>query len=251
MTQPDTSPDSKLNRLRVKAALVLCFERLWPLLLPVLLLGALLASLSWLGLFQFLPRWLHLGITGLFVLCLGFALSRFRHFRLPDDQTVNSRIERENGLQHSPLQLEQDQPVSQTDDPVALALWSEHRKRMAAKSASLHGFLPHPKIPQLDPYGLRSIVILLFASTAAYSLSPTSGSIRDVWNPPAGFAGPEGRVDAWITPPAYTGKAPVFLSAQNEATKPVNVPQGSILSIQIHGSTRNQLTLTGQNGKSR
>lgn len=250
MTQPHTSPDSKLYRLRVKAALVLCFERLWPLLLPILLLGALLASLSWLGLFQILPRWLHLGVLGLFTFAFGFALSRFRHFRLPDDQTVNRRLERENGLQHTPLQLVSDQPVSQIDDPAAQALWDEHRKRMAAQVASLHGFLPHPKIPQLDPYALRSIIVLLFASTAAFSLSPSSGSLRDVWNPPAGLAGPEGRVDAWITPPAYTGKAPVFLRADDAEAKPVAVPHGSILSIQINGSTRNQLTLTGQDGKS-
>lgn len=251
--KPDPNgTNAKLYRLRVKAAVVLCFENLWPMLLPVLLIAALLCSLSWLGLFQIMPRWLHLGATGIFALSFCWALGRFRHFHLPDDQTINRRLERENGLQHSPLQLADDQPAGAEDNTLAQALWQEHRKRMAAQTASLHGFLPHPNIPQRDPYALRSLVILLFASTAAYSLSPASGTLNDLWNPPAGFAGPEGRVDAWITPPAYTGKAPVFLSLTNEKqAKPIDIPQGSLLSVQINGSSRNQLTATGQDGKSR
>ncbi|MDM7849457.1 TIGR02302 family protein [Pseudochrobactrum kiredjianiae] len=254
MPESDTKPvlkaDSKLYRLRVKAALVLCFERLWPLILPVLLLIALSASLAWLGLFQMMPRWLHLTVLTAFALAFLYCLFRFHQFRLPDDQTVNSRIERENNLLHSPLQINDDQLAGQSDDPLAQALWQEHRKRMAALTERLHGFLPHPAIPQRDPYAVRAVVILLFAATAAYSVSPSSGKLSDLWTPPAGFAGPEGRIDAWITPPAYTGKAPVFLSAANLDSKPLDVPQGSILSVQISGSSRNQLTLTGQDGKS-
>ena len=200
MPEPDTrsfeNADRRLYRLRIKAALVLCFERLWPLILPVLLLTALLASLAWLGLFQAMPRWLYFTLSAAFILAYAYALFRFRHFQLPGDQTVNSRIERENGLQHSPLQLSDDQLAGQSDDPLAQALWQEHRKRMAALTDKLHGFLPHPDIPQRDPYALRTFVILLFASTAAYSFSPSSGKISDLWNPPEGFAGPEGRIDA-------------------------------------------------------
>ncbi len=254
MPEPDIKTaryqNSKLLRLRVKAALILCFERLWPLLLPVLLLAALLASMAWLGLFQLMPRWLHLVTGAAFALALCYALFRFRHFRLPDDRTVNSRIERENGLQHSPLQLSEDQLAGNNSNPLAQALWQEHRNRMAVMTDRLHGFLPHPDIPRRDPYGLRAIVILLFASTAAYSLSPSSGTISDIWTVAPGYAGPEGRIDAWVTPPAYTGKAPVFLtSATGQDVKTIDVPQGSLLSIQINGSTKNRLTLTPAGGK--
>jgi hypothetical protein len=52
------------------------------------------------------------------------------------------------------------------------------------------------------------------------------------------------RVDAWITPPAYTGKPPVILAgihpgeparADNDGSEPVSVPAGSTLVVRATG----------------
>lgn len=248
-TRPFANTDGRLYRLRVKTALVLCFERLWPLLLPVLLLAALLLSLAWLGIFALLPRWLHLAIGGGCSLILLYVLLQFRHFQLPDERAVNSRIERENDLHHTPLQLEYDQLTSAGNDPVAQALWREHRRRMAVRVRNLRAPLPRPAIPQRDPHAVRAVIILLFASSAAYSLSPASGKISDIWQLKSGTSSPDSRIDAWLTPPDYTGKAPLLLSAATTDQATIDAPQGSILSIQINGSTRNRLTLTTADNK--
>ncbi|WP_312472599.1 DUF4175 family protein, partial [Brucella sp.] len=63
-----------LRRLHLQSFLTISFERIWPLVLPLILLIALFASLSWLGLFALMPRWLHLGVLGLFSLAAIVAL---------------------------------------------------------------------------------------------------------------------------------------------------------------------------------
>src|SRR5207302_3865144 len=46
------------------------------------------------------------------------------------------------------------------------------------------------------------------------------------------------RVDAWVTPPAYTGKPPIILSAANrDDGGPLAVPSGSTLLVRSSGGT--------------
>ena len=50
------------------------------------------------------------------------------------------------------------------------------------------------------------------------------------------------RVDAWVTPPLYTGKPPIILSAANKeaalpAAGPLPVPAGSTLIVRSSGGT--------------
>ncbi|TGU31126.1 DUF4175 family protein, partial [bacterium M00.F.Ca.ET.152.01.1.1] len=46
------------------------------------------------------------------------------------------------------------------------------------------------------------------------------------------------RIDAWVTPPAYTGKAPLFLTADaNQAVQTFSVPQGSDISLRVTGGS--------------
>jgi uncharacterized protein (TIGR02302 family) len=59
------------------------------------------------------------------------------------------------------------------------------------------------------------------------------------------------RVDAWITPPLYTGKPPVILSAANKeaaalpASGPLAVPAGSTLIVRSSGSSLDVVTSGG------
>src|SRR5690606_23100288 len=86
----------------------------------------------------------------------------------------------------------------------------------------------------------------------AYSLSPNSGSVADAFQIRPGEGTAVARVDAWVTPPRYTGRAPVFLTiSNNDRQAAINVPQGSILSVRVIGGGSERLTATDANGKRR
>jgi uncharacterized protein (TIGR02302 family) len=167
-----------LRRLHLQSFLTIGFERLWPLVLPLILLAALFASLSWLGLFALMPRWLHLGVLGLFALAALVALYLPFRFRLPDEDAITARIEDVNGLIHEPLAVQTGQMATGSNDPFAVALWQEHKRRMAERLKNLQSGVPRPHIPERDPFALRAIVALLFVTASAYSLSPNSGRRR-------------------------------------------------------------------------
>lgn len=240
-----------LRRLRLQSFLTISFERIWPLVLPLILLIALFASLSWLGLFALMPRWLHLGVLSLFALATLIALYLPFRFRLPDEEAITARIEDVNDLIHEPLAVQTGQMATGGNDPFAVALWQEHQRRMAGWLKNLQSGMPRPHIPERDPFALRAIVALLFVTASAYSLSPNSGRIADAFHIRAGSATAVARIDAWVTPPQYTGRAPIFLSVSaNEANsdKPIIVPQGSIINIRVIGGSSERLTTTDTTG---
>ncbi|MEN5299190.1 TIGR02302 family protein [Brucella sp. TWI559] len=240
-----------LRRLRLQNFLTISFERLWPLVLPLILLIALFASLSWLGLFALMPRWLHLGVLGFFAFAALVALCLPFRFRLPDENTITARIEDVNGLIHEPLAVQTSQMATGSKDPFAIALWQEHKRRMAERLKNLQSGVPRPRIPERDPFALRAIVALLFVTASAYSLSPNSGRIADAFHIRAGGTTAVARIDAWVTPPQYTDRAPVFLSTTTDAAataKPITVPQGSIVNIRVIGGRSERLTTTDSTG---
>lgn len=238
-----------LRRLRLRAFLSIGFERFWPLVLPLILLAGLFASLSWFGLFGMMPRWLHIGVLALFGLAGLIALYLPFRFRAPTQNDVTSRIEAINGLAHEPLAVQTGNLATGEQDPFAIALWREHQRRMANRLRNLQSGLPHTRVPEHDPLGIRAVIALLFVTASAYSLSPHSGRIADAFHIRPGDGTAVARIDAWVTPPRYTGRAPVFLTATNDGDKAaITVPQGSILSVRVIGGGSERLTATDAKG---
>jgi len=243
---------ARLSRTRSAIWAVMTLERLWPLLLPFVLLLGLFLSLSWFGVFRMVPevgRFILLGVLGLAALA---ALIPFRHLRFPEREEIDRRIEGANKLQHAPISTQTDRLASGVSNPFADALWREHQKRMAEKLASLHADLPSTNIPERDPFALRAAVALLFVVAAAYATGPYGGSVRDAFHAPVPSSEAiTARIDAWVTPPPYTGRAPVFLTADvNRDKQEFTVPENSTVSVRISsGSGEENLTLTDANGE--
>ena len=226
----------RLGRARAAVRVAITAERLWPLVLPILVVVSLFLSLSWLGVFRIIPDWARL----LFLLALGaaalVALYPLRFYRSAATAEIDQRIERANRLEHAPVRTQSDNlsPASQGD--FARALWREHQRRMASKLGTLSGDMPRTRVPERDPWALRAIPAQLLVVSSAFALGPLGGSVSDAFRSHARADIPPARIDAWVTPPAYTGRAPLFLTAQsaNEGTV-FSVPEGSIVSVRVAG----------------
>jgi uncharacterized protein (TIGR02302 family) len=240
-----------IDRLRLSTWLTVVFERLWPLVLPLLLAAAVFLCLSWFGIFRIVPDVLRMGLLALFALCLPACLYLLLKFRLPDHGEISRRLEKVNELDHQPISVQSEELANRTIDPFAQALWDEHRKRMAERINNLKSGLPQTRIPERDPWAVRGIIGLLLVIAFAFSGGPLGGRISDAFRSHSKSEAVPPRIDAWITPPRYTGRAPLFLtSAANAEEKQFTVPQDSTLVVRIIGGSGSekvtQTTIDGE-----
>ncbi|MGH6861025.1 MAG: TIGR02302 family protein [Phyllobacterium sp.] len=235
-----------IDRLRLSAWLTLALERLWPLLLPLLLVAAVFAVLSWFGVFRLIPDLVRLGLLGIFIFAVPACLSLLLKFRLPDQADVTRRLESVNALEHRPISVQTEELAANGEDPFAQALWAEHRRRMAERIRDLKSGLPETRIAERDPWAVRGVVALLLVVAFAFSGGPLGGRLGDAFKSHSASDAVPARVDAWITPPRYTGRAPLFLtSAANADETHFSIPQDSTLVVRIiGGSGSEKLTLT-------
>jgi len=237
--------DARLaRRVAVKrslARLVLFAERLLPLTLIPAGVAAIFLSLAWFGLFRMLPDTVRFGL--LFVLVFSFlaSLLPIARLRWPSAREADRLLEERNLLPHQPVAVQQDEPAF--DTPFSRALWEEHQRRMAERIAALDAGLPQPDIARFDKLALRTIPALLLVIAFAYSGSNGAGSISDAFRLTGSVNEvPATRIDAWITPPAYTNRAPVFLTGRNMAEPAAvsSVPQFSQVTVRISGGEGNE-----------
>lgn len=228
---------------------VLFCERSLPLLLAPLGLVALFISLGWFGIFRIAPDWMRWLLLGAFVLAFVYSLMPLRRLGWPSTGDADRLLEERNNLPHQPLAAQDDQPAFET--PLSRALWKEHQTRMAERIAGLDAGLPQPDIARHDRFALRAVPALIFVVALGYSFSNGGGSPADALRPapPAQGTNPDLRVDAWLTPPSYTGRAPIFLTGRgivqradaetapqmNAAGATVSIPQNSALTVRITG----------------
>ena len=72
--------------------------------------------------------------------------------------------------------------------------------------------LPHPKTARIDPYALRVPLVLALAATIglrADQIGPGTATGLLFFKGKSRYVNL--RIDAWITPPAYTARPPVML----------------------------------------
>lgn len=239
-----------LSRLATRVSMMV--ERGWPLLLPLVIVASLFLSISWLGLFSRLPDMARIGLIAAFAIAALAALYPLRFFRLPGAAEIDRRIEAANQLLHSPVLVQTDRP-SGRESSFSQALWREHQKRMAGKLDNLGADLPRTRVPERDPWGLRAVAALLLVTAFAFSFGPTGGRISDGFNAHGARDIVPPRIDAWVTPPAYTGKPPIFLTADaNQAIPTFTVPEGSDVSLRVTGGSGEEtLGYADKNGNAR
>jgi len=261
---PRPSAPAWRNRYKVllnlaRAALV--WERLWPCLWPAVGVAALFVSVALMDWLPALPFWAHSLVLIVFAAAFGFMVrGAARGFRAVDEETAQHRLERDSGFEHRPLTALHDRLTAGQTGAGTEALWQAHLRRMAAAAARLSVKWPSPGLARLDPYGLRAVALLflVIAGAGAAAGGDAWGRLGRALVPSFGSAD-IGALDLniWITPPAYTGLAPIFLErpqglalAQARAQTspdavrekspppPITVPVGSTLLAQAGGAAR-------------
>ncbi|MBL6928571.1 MAG: DUF4175 family protein [Rhodospirillales bacterium] len=225
------------------------WERLWPRLWPVNALIAVFLIIAFFDLLPQLPAWLHAGFLVFFVFgfldALIFAL---RGLAVPPHGSARRRIERDSGLEHRPLAALEDDLAGGHDDHMAQSLWQAHRTRLADEDRRLRLSMPAGGLARLDPWAIRAALILvlvigLVAGPGDVGERLARAAIPDFTD---GLSAPL-RVEVWLTPPAYTQAAPVFLDLNTAGKKVIAVPAGTALLAQVSGLRETpSLTLGGQ-----
>ena len=223
----------RIERFIALARVIVAFERLWSGLWPATGLLALWLAAGLFGVFALLPGWLHLFLLLLVIVTIADRIFlQWQSFAWPSWQDGARRLERASTLEHRPISEAKDTLVLGRGNAFAEALWRAHRRTALARITRLRLGLAHPRLAEKDPRGLRFAALALLVGSAVVAGHNWPARLASAFLPdftPAQSA----HLDAWITPPAYTGEAPLYLSRR---TKRILVPQGSQLVIRVHGA---------------
>ncbi|MFO1111823.1 MAG: TIGR02302 family protein [Bradyrhizobium sp.] len=238
--EPDDLARLKLSQALDRASWAIAWERAWPPLARLLTVAGLFLTVSWAGLWLALPFTARAAGLVLFVAAAIAAVWPLIRFRWPTRTEALGRLDRGTGIRHRPATALTDTVATQ--DPVALALWQESRARTLASLTRIRAGLPSPRLVIHDPWAVRGLVVIMMV--AAWVAAGDERNLRVAsafdWN---GVLTPTNiRVDAWVTPPVYTGRPPIILSSANKegalpAGGPLAVPSGSAVTVRSSGGT--------------
>ena len=248
MLQDDPPPggdatNPRLEELVFRARAILLFERIWRLVLPPLIVAGIFVCVSWTGVWLDAPHW----VRGLGVLALAagviFALLPLRNFRFPPRQEALVRIDRVSGLASRPAAVIDDRLGNGVNDPATRALWNLHRRRAEQAVALLRTGVPSPRMVDVDRYALRASILVALIATGFVAGPERYARVAAAfdWRLDS-MQGHGYRMDAWIDPPAYTGKPPLVLSlggtrslTGSDDPHKIEAPSGSTVVIHAPG----------------
>ncbi|MGE0231675.1 MAG: TIGR02302 family protein [Flavobacteriaceae bacterium] len=207
---------------RARAALI--WERAWPPLAAFLCVAGLFLAASWAGLWLFAPFALRIALLIGFCLAALVALYPLRHLHAPRRADILARLDRFSARPHRPVMALSDRPAG-GDAAEADPLWQAHLQRMRQRLGAVSAGLPSPGMAGRDPWALRALVLLVAVAAFVQAGEQRGGRVAAAFGGPAESGLPPGRLDAWISPPAYTGRVPVLLDETLTGT--VEVPEGS------------------------
>jgi uncharacterized protein (TIGR02302 family) len=247
----ETSVLARIERAVSRARLVLLWEMLWPRLAPLLVLAGLFAVLSWFGLWRQVADIPRLGILIAFAVAAGYFVFRGRDIRRPGRAPALARVEQATGALHRPATAYADRLATGASDPTAEVLWAAHRTRLLASLQRLKTGIPAPGLARRDPYAIRFLAALLFIVAFLFAGPERSERLGEAFRGGEPVAATIARIDAWVTPPAYTSEPPIFLTG--EAAKPAgtsfSVPAGSVVTVRTGGAHDLDVVSKGETGE--
>jgi len=235
-TDPPDEEDARrrLERVLARARLGLIWERLWRRLAPLVALAGVFVALSWFGLWRLTNLPVRIVLLSLFaVAALGLLWRLARTPKIGHHEAL-SRVETASGFDHRPATAFTD-TLASGNDPAGRALWRAHRRRTLSRVRRLNAGLPEPGLAARDPYALRFAVILTLLVGFVVAGPERVVRLGEAFRGAAAPATAVARIDAWVTPPAYTARPPIFLTGDIARAGGAlrTVPAHSQLTIRI------------------
>ena len=237
-----------LTRAIKRARGSLLWEGLWPGLAGLLTVGGLFLAFSWAGFWLMLPPIGRAVALVIFALLAIFAALPLAWLRFPSESDGLRRLDRTSGEVHRPASTIADRMAIGQHDPFTQALWRAHVERALLSARKLKAGWPRPNLSLRDPAAIRALAVMLVVATFFAASGERGKRIMAAFDWQGVVAPANFRVDAWVTPPTYTGRPPVMLpglrpgeAAQGgsaQAAAPFAVPAGSQLIIRSTGNVQ-------------
>ncbi len=222
-----------LAELSKAAGRVLFVERAWPPLVWGLAVAILFLAVSWLGVWLFAPRTLRIAGVALFAFAIIAALAPLLRLRWPAARDIQARLDRDSGEAHRPATSFAD-TLANDRDPVAQALWAEHRARLERSVDAIRIAKPAPGMAERDPYALRFAAALLAFAAATAAGPELYGRFAAAFDWDGGGAAAattQSRIDAWIDPPPYAGRPPMVIDFKSAEAQTLKLFEDSALVV--------------------
>ena len=239
-------PPPRLRLLLARSAIA--WERLWPLAWPPLGILGLFFALALSDALPALPGLLHAAIlAGLFTAFVVFVVHAVRRFRWPSYQAARRRLERASGLEHRPLETLQDRLPGGIVDPGAVALWRMHQRRTAERIKRLKIGRPRAGLLIADPFALRAPLVMGVLLAVLAAQGDVGPRLLRAALPDLTLFGPTKppSLVLWVTPPAYTGVAPLTLDPAVTPEQPIAIPVNSMALAQVEGGRKTPVLESG------
>jgi len=241
---------AKLAHALQRARLSIFWERLWPALASVATAVGLFLAISWIGVWLWLPPFGRaIGLFAFLVLCVAATVPLFL-VRVPNETEGLRRLDRTSRLPHRPATTIADDMAESGSDSHAVALWRAHVERALRAVHVLKAGIPVPRLAARDPFALRALVLVLVIASFFSAGGERLHRIAAAFDWQGAISSANYRIDAWVTPPTYTGRPPLILptlrSGESVRTAAaIAVPTGSTLIIRATGKKDLDVAVSG------
>lgn len=230
--------NAKVSATRRKLTVYAFFKAFWPFLtfVAIFLAIALAGVIDRMGAaMAAVATLLFLGGSILFILQGG------RRYTPVSREDAARLLDRQSDLR--PVSSLADRPASARQG--SQKLWQRHRLRLLEEARRLKPPSLARDWNRLDPYWMRAVLPALLVLMGVFAGSEAGSRLQRALFPDYGaLVGADGMVvEAWITPPEHTGRAPIFLTPDLQN---VRVPEGSEVTLRTRAHSAPRLVLKGE-----
>ncbi|MEM9371275.1 MAG: TIGR02302 family protein, partial [Pseudomonadota bacterium] len=211
-------------------------ERLAIALWPAFSIICLFLALALIGIFGVIDPLTHLALQICFGACLGGGIAYgFWRFRKPAKQDAMNRLDRDSPTK--PLAAMSDRLASARSSATD-AIWKAHQRRAEKAALALRAAPPDLRLARRDRWAIRLFAPALLIAAIFGSDDGWWDRLGSAVQPPKiepliePSAQREPVVEAWASPPSYTGIETAYLTAQSTG-EIISLPAGSEITIRV------------------